>query len=112
VSKPEVGRAAVVAKEVTALVVVRHAGDSARAAEIALWLVVEHATSLGDEVAAGGWFKRAERLLAEAPLCRALAELEVQRGQRCADPAEAQRHFARAVEIGKHLGAPIARCAD
>jgi DNA-binding CsgD family transcriptional regulator len=84
----------------------RRAGEVARAADIALWLVVEQATSLGNEVAAAGWFKRAERLLAEAPLCPAHAELEVHRGQRCADPAEAQRHFERAVEIGKQLGDP------
>jgi DNA-binding CsgD family transcriptional regulator len=57
-------------------------------------------------VAAGGWFKRAERLLAEVPLCPTHAELEVHRGQRCADPEEAQRHFERAVEIGKQLGDP------
>ncbi len=84
----------------------RRAGELGRAAEIALWLVVEQATSLGNEVAAGGWFKRAERLLAEAPLCPAHAELEVQRGQRCSDPAEAQRHFERAVAIGEQLGDP------
>jgi DNA-binding CsgD family transcriptional regulator len=84
----------------------RRAGELGRAAEIALWLVVEQTTSLGNEVAAGGWFKRAERLLAEAPLCPAHAELEVHRGQRCADPADAQRHFERAVEIGKQLGDP------
>jgi DNA-binding CsgD family transcriptional regulator len=86
----------------------RRAGELGRAAEIALWLVVEQATSLGNEVAAGGWFRRAERLLAEAPLCRAHAELEVHRGQRCADAVEAQRHFERAVAIGKQLGDPDA----
>jgi DNA-binding CsgD family transcriptional regulator len=84
----------------------RRAGELCRAAEIALWLVVEQATSLGNQVAAGGWFRRAERLLTEAPLCPAHAELEVQRGQRCADSEEAQRHFERAVEIGKQLGDP------
>lgn len=84
----------------------RRSGQLDRAGEIALWLVVEQATSLGNEVAAGGWFKRAERLLAEAPLCPAHAELEVHRGQRCAHPEDAQRHFERAVEIGKHLGDP------
>jgi DNA-binding CsgD family transcriptional regulator len=84
----------------------RRAGEFDRAAEIALWLVVEQATSLGNQVAAGGWFKRAERLLTGVPLCPAHAELEVLRGQRCADPEEAQRHFERAVEIGKQLGDP------
>ncbi len=57
----------------------RRAGNVARAAEMALWLVIEQATSLGNQTAAGGWFKRAEPLLAEAPLCPAHAQLEVQR---------------------------------
>jgi DNA-binding NarL/FixJ family response regulator len=82
----------------------RRQGDVARAAAIALWLVVEHALTLGNEVAAGGWLARAERLLAGAPLCPAHAELEVRRGQRCADPEQATRHFERAVEIGRRLG--------
>jgi tetratricopeptide (TPR) repeat protein len=86
----------------------RRAGELGRAAGIALWLVVEQATSLGNEAAAGGWFKRAERLLAAAPLCPAHAELEVHRGQRCADAVEAQRHFERAVAIGVQLGDPDA----
>jgi DNA-binding CsgD family transcriptional regulator len=84
----------------------RRAGQLDRAGQIALWLVVEQATSLGNEVAAGGWFKRAERVLADAPLCPAQAELEVHRGQRCSDPERAQRHFERAIEIGKQLGDP------
>ena len=82
----------------------RRAGEPRRAAEIALWLVVEHATSLGNEAAAGGWFKRAERILADIPLCAAHAELEVHRGQRSRDPADAVTHFERAVEIGRQLG--------
>jgi DNA-binding CsgD family transcriptional regulator len=93
-----------IARREEAYIEFRHAGQLDRAGEIALWLVVEQATSLGNEAAAGGWFKRAERLLAEAPLCPAHAELEVHRGQRCADPKDAQRHFERAVEIGKQLG--------
>jgi DNA-binding CsgD family transcriptional regulator len=95
-----------IARREEAYAAFRRAGRLGRAAEIALWLVVEQATSLGNEVAAGGWFKRAERLLAEAPLSPAHAELEVQRGLRCADPADARRHFERAVEIGKQLGDP------
>ncbi len=82
----------------------RRAGQFGKAAEIALWLVVEHGTSLGNEAAAGGWFKRAERILAEVPLCPAHAELEVHRGQRCSDPNDAVTHFERAAEIGKRLG--------
>lgn len=82
----------------------RRAGQLGKAAELALWLVVEHATSLGNEAAAGGWFKRAERILAEVPLCPAHAELEVHRGLRCSDPNEAVTHFERAADIGKRLG--------
>lgn len=86
----------------------RRSGELARAADIALWLVVEQATSLGNETAAAGWFNRAERLLAETPLCRAHAELEVQRGLRRSDPGQAEDHFEHAVEIGKQLADPAA----
>lgn len=97
---------AAIARREEAYAECRRAGDLARAAEIALWLVIEQATSLGNQTAAGGWFKRAERLLAEAPLCPAHAQLEVHRGQLSSDPAAAERHFERAVEIGKELGDP------
>lgn len=80
------------------------AGEVGRAGAIALWLVVEQITSLGNQTAANGWFKRADRLLANAPLCPAHAALEIARGQGSADPQEAEAHFERAVEIGKELG--------
>ena len=82
----------------------RRAGNLGKAAEIALWLAVEHGTSLGNEAAAGGWFKRAERILDDVPLCPAHAELEIHRGQRCSDPTDAVTHFERASEIGRQLG--------
>jgi DNA-binding CsgD family transcriptional regulator len=97
---------AAIARREEAYAEFRRAADVARAAEIALWLVIEQATSLGNQTAAGGWFKRAERLLAAAPLCPAHAQLEVHRGQLSSDPAAAERHFERAVEIGKELGDP------
>ena len=81
----------------------RRSGEVSRAAEIALWLVIEQATSLGNETAAGGWFKRAERILADAPLCPAHAQLEVHRAQQAPDAATAQRHFERAREIAHEL---------
>jgi tetratricopeptide (TPR) repeat protein len=84
----------------------RRAGEVARAAEIALWLVIEQATSLGNQTAAGGWFRRAERLLADAPLCSAHAQLEVHRAQHAPDATGAQRHFERAREIARELGDP------
>jgi DNA-binding CsgD family transcriptional regulator len=84
----------------------RRSGEVARAAEIALWLVVEQATSLGNQTVAGGWFKRAERILADAPLCPAHAQLEVHRAQQAPDAHTAQRHFERAREIAEELRDP------
>jgi DNA-binding CsgD family transcriptional regulator/tetratricopeptide (TPR) repeat protein len=80
----------------------RRAGNTSKAAEIALWLVVEQATSLGNQTAANGWLKRAERLLADTALCPAHANLEIAKGHQ-ADPKEARRRFKRAVAIGKQL---------
>jgi DNA-binding CsgD family transcriptional regulator len=93
-----------IARREEAYAAFRRAGHLEKAAEVALWLVVEHQTSLGNEAAAAGWFKRAERILADLPLCPSHAELEVHRGQRCGDPTDAVRHFERAVEIGRQLG--------
>jgi DNA-binding CsgD family transcriptional regulator len=95
-----------IARREEAFAAFRRAGRAGRAAEIALWLAVEQATSLGNSAAADGWFRRAERLLDDAPLCRAHAELEVHRGQRCADPGEAAGHFQKAVDVGKELDDP------
>ena len=92
-----------IARREEAYAAYRERGDIARAASIALWLAVEQATSLGNAAAASGWFRRAERLLSDAPLCPAHAELEVHRGLGCADPAEALDHFERAVAIGRQL---------
>ena len=78
-----------IARREEAYAAYRQRGDVARAASIALWLAVEQATSLGNAAAARGWFRRAERLLSESPLCPAHAELEVHRGLGCVDPAEA-----------------------
>ncbi len=92
-----------IARREEAYVAFRRAGDPSRAATIALWLSLEQATSLGNLAASNGWFQRAERLLADAPLCPAHAELEVARGAVAGDPETAQRHFERAIEIGKEL---------
>ena len=93
-----------IASRAEAYAAFRRERQLARAAEIALWLAVEHATSLGSEAAASGWFRRADRILAEAPLCPAHAQLEVHRGLACSDPVEALRHFERSAEIGRQLG--------
>ena len=95
-----------IARREEAYAELRRSGEVARAAEIALWLVIEQATSLGNQTAAGGWFKRAQRLLAGAPLCPAHAQLEVHRAQQAGDAATAARHFERAREIANELGDP------
>ncbi len=95
-----------IARREEAYAELRRSGEVARAAEIALWLVIEQATSLGNQTAAGGWFKRAERMLGEAPLCPAHAQLEVHRAQQAPNAATAQRHFERAREIARELGDP------
>src|SRR5919206_4993898 len=79
-------------------------GDVCRAADTALWLSVEYSTSYGSEAVANGWFRRAERLLEDAPLCVARAELEVLRGWRAADPSAAEHHYERALHLAKQLG--------
>ena len=95
-----------IARREEAYVAFRRDGQAGRAASIALWLSLEQATSLGNLAAANGWFRRAERLLADAPLCPAHAELEVAAGAVAADPEAARRHFERAIEIGKELDDP------
>jgi DNA-binding CsgD family transcriptional regulator len=84
----------------------QRAGDVCRAADTALWLSVEYSTSYGSEAVANGWFRRAERLLEDAPLCVARAELEVLRGWRAADPPVAEQHYVRAFRLAQELGYP------
>jgi DNA-binding CsgD family transcriptional regulator len=87
-----------------AYVQLRQAGQTVHAARIALWMSVELAAPGGANVVANGWFRRAERLLAGLPLCAEHAELEVGRGRRAPDPATAERHFERTIEIARELG--------
>ncbi len=47
----------------------RASGDDCRAGDIALWVAIEYASSLGNSAAASGWFRRGERLLEGLPLC-------------------------------------------
>lgn len=80
-------------------------GDDAAAAQAALWLMVEYASSRGAHAVANGWFLRAERLLEDAAVCPAHVELEIARARRAAgEGAEAaERHFAHALDIAHTL---------
>ena len=82
----------------------RRQGDNCWAARIATWLAVEHES----QAVSNGWFRRAERLLADEPTCLEHVELEVLRGRHAADAAEARAHYERAAEIGRLLGDPDA----
>ena len=82
----------------------RKAGDTERAADIALWLSIEYASAYGQMAVANGWFRRGERLLDGAPPCAAHVELEVQRARRADSPDEAEQHYDRALAIARELG--------
>jgi DNA-binding CsgD family transcriptional regulator len=95
-----------IARREEAYTELKRRGDACRAGEIALWLTIEQATSIGNQSAANGWFRRAERVLAGAELCPAHAQLEVAKGQAAGTAAEAEQHYQRAIEIGEKLGDP------
>jgi DNA-binding CsgD family transcriptional regulator len=82
----------------------RRLGDVCRAADIALWLSVEYSSSYASAAVADGWFRRAERLLVDTPLCAAQVEVEVGRGRRAPDAEQAESHYARAAELARELG--------
>ena len=81
-------------------------GEPAAAAQAALWLMVEYASSRGANAVSNGWFLRAERLLADLEPCPAHVELEIARARRSAaagDAAAAERHFERALACARAL---------
>jgi DNA-binding CsgD family transcriptional regulator len=80
-------------------------GDRRRAAWLATYVAGESRIA-GDHGAANGWLARAERLLADEEDCPERGWIEVERSKRAADPATAERHAARAVEIAQRLGDP------
>jgi DNA-binding CsgD family transcriptional regulator len=85
-------------------------GDDAAAARVALWLMVEYAGSRDAPAIANGWFRRAERLLADAESSVAHTELMIARARSCAesDPAAAERHFDEALRVAREIGSPAA----
>ena len=83
----------------------RQRGDTRRAAWLAAYVAGESRIA-GDHAAANGWLARAERLLEDVGDCPERGWIEVERSKRAADPAAAERHAARAVEIAQRLGDP------
>ena len=86
----------------------REVGDDTAAGACALWLHVEILSSSGAEAVAGGWLRRAERLLADAPESAARVELEVLRGRAVKDPGEAEAHLQGAVAMAQRIADPDA----
>jgi tetratricopeptide (TPR) repeat protein len=83
------------------------AGDNAQTAYMALMLTIHHANRL-DLAVAGGWFAKAERLLADAPECFAHGHHAVVSAlfdEAAGDWPAMLEHARRALEIG-------ARCGD
>ena len=81
-------------------------GDRRSAARLALALVRDHGLLRAGSVAAG-WYKRAERLLAEEPECREhghLARRKALAAEARGDTVEAQQHLRRALEIAQTFG--------
>jgi DNA-binding CsgD family transcriptional regulator len=83
-------------------------GDRTRAAECALWLAVEIASSRGADAVANGWRRRGERLLEGQPVSAVHVELEVLRGRDQIDPELAEAHLRRAIELAQSLSDPDA----
>src|SRR5919201_1073606 len=82
----------------------RQAGDDASAARVALSLAHEYGVGLANAAAAGGWLARASGLLDALPEQRDHARLELVRGERAGDPAQAASHADAALEIARRVG--------
>lgn len=81
-------------------------GNPRRAAYIALWLVKSYA-SRGAASVAGGWYNRAERLLAQEPECLEhgyLAQARTKTAVAEGDLNRALKQANRMFEIGKRFG--------
>lgn len=86
----------------------REAGDRRGAARLALWLGDDYLEFRGEAAVAGGWTRRAARLLQElepVPEHGWLAVFEAHAALGGGDPAQARRLAGEARELGHRLGA-------
>jgi LuxR family transcriptional regulator, maltose regulon positive regulatory protein len=82
-------------------------GDHRAAARLATELAEDHASFRGEMAVAGGWLRRAERLLASAGVVRELGWLKIIEADLAIsgnDPAAARAGAAEAQAIGRALG--------
>ena len=74
----------------------RAAGDTAAAAEIAVWLAREHLSVYANDAVANGWLARAKRLVGDAPTS-ARGRLDLALAKREQDPAAREELAERAL---------------
>ncbi|HSI98638.1 MAG TPA: LuxR C-terminal-related transcriptional regulator [Gaiellaceae bacterium] len=96
-------RGAVVNRE-RAYAGLRRDGDLARAARIALWLSREYALVFGNDAAARGWLRRAERLLRDVAPGAEQGWLDLARSESTRDAAESADLAAAALEVALEVG--------
>lgn len=97
------GREAIVYRE-RAYAGFRRDGDLARAARIALWLAREYALVYGNDAAARGWLRRAERLLQDVAPGAEQGWLDLTRSEGARAPEESAELAARALEAALGAG--------
>ncbi len=98
---------AVFAARASAYRLYRDRRDNRGAARVAASLAIDHCTFRGEAVVAGGWVRRAERLLG-GEICRELGGLLIVKAHMALmidhDPAGAQRFAVEVGSLGKTLG--------
>ena len=84
-------------------------GDARRAGRLASYLAGECRID-GQDAAAAGWISRARRLLADAGAVPEAGWLATEEAKREPDPAKAEAHSLRALEIAHELADPDIEC--
>ncbi len=79
------------------------AGETTRAAEIAIWLAREHLSVYGNDAVANGWLARARRLVDDGP-SSAKGQLDLALAKREVDPAVREELADRALSTAQALG--------
>ena len=82
----------------------RRDGELARAARIALWLSREYGLAFGNDAAARGWLRRAERLLEDVAPGAERGWLDLARSEGARGPTEAALAATSALEVAHAAG--------
>jgi DNA-binding NarL/FixJ family response regulator len=84
----------------------RQRGDARGAAAAAIFVALGYRIWQANDAAAEGWLARAERCLDGIGPCSERGALEVERAKRTREPAVAESHARRALELARELGDP------